>query len=1316
MSTSESKSNSSIPDKTNKDNKDNKEKDADELKIEFAKRIEKYLEGGNPSLRVDGKTKEFELRFGINTKNGGGRPISKLDYDNVVKQIMSQGFSTKNADGLEMLRIYSEYTDKQTGQVRVSNIRAELLGVDMIQEYCKSNSLDKIALNSLKHTNKVKFTKKVSPKGEDGRFQRPIDFNDMNFRVAYQFEQDFNITSPFINNIVSKWTDNKKNFRNINRVRFEHPELPVFVDISIIRTNKKSNKVPILTYTIQDSKVFENTPSYEIELELDNSRVGMGTNYESGEQIMGALRKCIRMILSGIQGSNYPIPFSERNHVYTSYMTMLHGKDAADGFKRISPANFIGPDSYTLQLENIVSDNSDTNVPNIRQDYSVTDKADGDRKMLFVNEEGRIYYIDKNMNITFTGCKTAEKTIFMSLIDGEHIKYDKTRNFINLYAAFDIYFVGNKNVRTKSFMYDSLDKEEGENEDGNQKEKFSINDYRLPLLNKFVSLLKPSSILKENNIRWKEITDPKTGLTKKWVNRDTFKSVMTKPEANPACGLRVECKKFYFTSPQTTIFEGCSEIISSVKDGLVEYITDGLIFTPSKTGVASNKKGEAGPLEKSTWDMSFKWKPVESNTVDFLVSVEKDKSGRDKISNVFQEGTSTNNSDAIIQYKTLVLMCGFDPKKHGYENPYNDILHENLPSPSLKDENTNTYEPAQFRPTSPYDENAGLCNIMLKCDGENMLMMTEEGEYFEESNIVEFRYDKSKDSKWRWIPIRVRYDKTQKLLAGSREYGNAYHVANSNWHSIHNEITEDMIVSGNNIPDVANIGEGDVYYNQCHSDESKTIALRNFHNLFVKKKLITGVANAEDTLIDYAVGRGGDIAKWKSSKLSFVLGIDLYGENIMNPIDGACVRYLNECKKTSKLFYAVFMQGNTGLNIRNGKCFTSEKDKMVINALIGKGSKDATVLGKGVYKRYGVGESGFNISSCQFALHYYFENPLILHGFMQNIAENTKIQGYFISTCFDGKSVFDLLRDKEKGESYSFMTDPKYGPTKKICEIIKKYDESGFPDDENSIGYAIDVYQESINKVCREYLVNFEYFVRIMEDYGFTLITNDEAKQMGMPRNSGLFGELFAELENDVKMNPKLKKDFKQAIHMTSVEKNLSFMNRYCIFKKTTTVPAAKIAKLLLNAKKNSSMFDTDYDEDSELAEALETEQRLQSPIKGNITKLKAKIVLKPINENLDILSDSESSDDEFEPKESTRKIQTEKETEKDAEKEADKETEKETEKDADKETEKETDKETDKETEKDAEKETEKETETPVKTKTAKAKPPSKSKKPTKK
>ena len=144
------------------------------------------------------------------------------------------------------------------------------------------------------------------------------------------------------------------------------------------------------------------------------------------------------------------------------------------------------------------------------------------------------------------------------------------------------------------------------------KKKFDINDYRLPLLNKFVNILKPSSILKENNAIWKEVVS-KNG-SKKWLDFRSGKVQTTEPIKNPACGLRIECKKFYFTSPQTSIFEGCSEIITMVKDGLFEYITDGLIFTPSKTGVASSKPGEAGPLEKTTWNMSFKWKPIESNT------------------------------------------------------------------------------------------------------------------------------------------------------------------------------------------------------------------------------------------------------------------------------------------------------------------------------------------------------------------------------------------------------------------------------------------------------------------------------------------------------------------------------------------------------------------------------------------------------------------------------------------------------------------------------------------------------------------------------
>ena len=143
-----------------------------------------------------------------------------------------------------------------------------------------------------------------------------------------------------------------------------------FSSISVLYAPiKNPTKVPMLTYTIQDSKLFENTPTYEIELEVDNTRVGVGTNYETGEKLMGALRKCIRMVLSGIQGSNYPIPFSERNRVYESYMKMLHGKEEYEA-KRKQENIFDGfhwAGFIHITTGKQVAENPDTNVHNIRK-------------------------------------------------------------------------------------------------------------------------------------------------------------------------------------------------------------------------------------------------------------------------------------------------------------------------------------------------------------------------------------------------------------------------------------------------------------------------------------------------------------------------------------------------------------------------------------------------------------------------------------------------------------------------------------------------------------------------------------------------------------------------------------------------------------------------------------------------------------------------------------------------------------------------------------------------------------------------------------
>jgi mRNA (guanine-N7-)-methyltransferase len=313
--------------------------------------------------------------------------------------------------------------------------------------------------------------------------------------------------------------------------------------------------------------------------------------------------------------------------------------------------------------------------------------------------------------------------------------------------------------------------------------------------------------------------------------------------------------------------------------------------------------------------------------------------------------------------------------------------------------------------------------------------------------------------------------------------------------------------------------------------------------LYVKKRLITGVAKEGDTLIDYAVGKGGDIPKWKQSGLRFVFGIDYSIDNIVNQYDGACVRYLNERKQTPELFDALFVAGNSSLNIRDGTAFVTAKEKAVANSVFGN-AKLNSELGKAVTKSHGIGKSGFNISSCQFALHYFFENNSVLHNFLRNVAECTRVDGFFIGTCFDGVSVFEKLKNMEK---FSIMVDDTL-----IFEIQKKFSQTGFVSDDTSVGYAIKVFQESINNYVTEYLVNFNYFVRLMENYGFKLLSNEEAKHHGFPSGSGLFTELFAQMKKDG--NPG---------EMSEKEKTISFLNRYFIFRKTHDVNAEKVAKTL---------------------------------------------------------------------------------------------------------------------------------------------------------
>ena len=1088
-----------------------------------------YLE--SKSALEHNQNQELEVKFGTR----GIRRITKIDFDNVIKQLLANNF---------------KFQEKSKYYLRIitDNIRTEIIGLKNIQEYCRTNKLPAEITNE-----GYNFTeKKPYNTGENGA-STTVNFDDFNFRVSYNIETSLSPSNPVIENLLKTWTDNKKFYRLINRFTMKHDEYPALIDLSIIRESTRDSHSED-KYNLKDSNIFNQNQKYEIEIELENDAIdNIDKTLLTSDLLDKLLKKITKYVLSGLQETNYPTSYTEQNQVINSYLQLIK-KEQYRPTQTVNPRDYIGPSSSTLQMINIAQINDDAKIVNIRNNYTVTDKADGDRKMLYISSIGKIYLITTLMNIQFTGAETKNKELFNSLLDGEHIKHNKKSQFINLYAAFDIYFIGRKDVRTLEFFPAQIDDIQTK--------------FRLPILTNLIKSLEPVLINSKN-----------------------------------LAPIRIDKKKFYETNVKQSIFAGCNTIQEHVKQGLYEYVTDGLIFTPMNLGVGIDKPGHEPKPYKVTWQYSLKWKPVEFNTIDFLITTKKLPTGAEYIGNIFKSGINTSTSDQIVQYKTIILRVGFDESKHGYINPCENIINDDLPSTENIDDE-NTYKPVQFFPTNPYDPDAGITNVSLRQDDSSeKQMFTEENEVIEDNTIVEFRYDVIRDKQWRWIPLRIRYDKTAEYRTGHKNYGNAYHVAQSNWHSIHNPITIPMITSGKDIPD--EFGDDDIYYNKVQGN-THTKALRDFHNLYVKNKLVRSVANSGNTLIDYAVGKGGDIPKWISAKLQFVFGIDLSRDNIENRLDGACARYLNYKKKFRIMPDALFIQGNANLNIKSLQSQYTEKGKQITKAIFGEGPKDEQILGKGIFKSYGKGADGFNISSIQFAIHYMFENANTLHNFLTNISECTQLGGYFIGTSYDGKKIFDLLKDKKQNDSLIIMDREK---NNKLLEITKHYDRDEFVDNISCLGYAINVFQESINKTFREYLVNYDYLTSILENYGFVPLTVEEARQLNLTSGIGNFNQLFDLMSSEIKKDPKKKNDYGTAYKMTAEQRRISFLNKYFIFKKVRNVD--------INDIKVGLVQETPSEVKQKVEESLVAQQEVKSVIAKAktetqvITKGKKKMKLK---------------------------------------------------------------------------------------------------------
>ena len=1111
-------------------------------KNNFSKSLIEYLRLYTLSSQ---DTDELELRFGTNYSN----KITRIDFDNVIKKLKVNNYTCVSPNGKYHLNIQNEFLDERSGRLRMSNIRTEIKGLMNIKKYCKKNTFNLEIPEQY-----VSFLQKQIKESTGKTRLVALDNKDYEFRVNYKSENRLASEYPLVRNMLNNWNNTKKTFRLIKRFTFKKEGCPFKFDLSVLRTSKwdyQSRKY-ITESTVQKSNLFNNMETYEIEIEFVNDDAKSMMHLDLKKE----LTKGIKLVLSGLQQTNFPISYTEQKAVVYNFVKLtsnstneyLFVNDKKGHNMRKNRKNFIGPSSITLETENAAPNIEDLNVPNIHAPYTVTDKADGTRKLLYIGQKGKIYMVDINMNVQYTGLLTKDNAYYNSVLDGEHIIHDKYGKYLNLYMCFDIYFKKGEDYRYYPLIYrDNLKFDD---------KKYNTGLSRLEVLNKFVKGITLLSIVKDK-----------------------------KPPMD------IKVKTFYSNrnakNEKIHLFRSCKELLDGMEDGsMFDYETDGLIFTPIDKSVGSSQLGVLG--FQKTWKHSFKWKPPQYNTIDFLIVTKKTETGRDKIKHIFQEGNDmVNSNNQMLQYKTIELRVGFNSSQHGFVNPCQDVIDGKFPENLTYD--NRDYKPVPFFPTEPSPSfKVHLCNIPLS-DGN--MFIEDNTETFEDKTIVEFKYVKENEKYWQWVPIRVRHDKTADYRSGNKNFGNAYHVANGVWKSIHNPITRNML-SGIDGFDLEN---NEVYYKQQNT-RTNTRSLRDFHNKYVKHLLITNAAKHKDTLIDMSVGRAGDMWKWYQSNLDFVLGLDLSKMNLENRKDGACARYLKFKSKYRKAPKCLFINADSGRNLRNGNGILDPKGVQIMDAIYGKGSKDKEVLGKVVYENHGICKEGFDVVSNMFSTHYFFENVEILNEYLRNISENCKTNGYFIGTCYDGVKVFNMLKAKSYGESEYIIENKQ-----KMWEIKKMYQQDKFPSNINSVGFRVDVYQESINKTFPEYLVNFDYFKILLELYGFSPIDADECKQFGIFTGIDSFQRLFNKMGNDIENKEMSKKRIGDSLNLSDNEKKISFLNNYFIFKKTRNVDAANVFKIQMEKANNT------IDKNKERIQKMKNNKMV---IKRSVVKLKRKIRL----------------------------------------------------------------------------------------------------------
>uniref|UniRef100_A0A6C0L843 mRNA (guanine-N(7))-methyltransferase n=1 Tax=viral metagenome TaxID=1070528 RepID=A0A6C0L843_9ZZZZ len=829
---------------------------------------------------------------------------------------------------------------------------------------------------------------------------------------------------------------------------------------------------------LNKAKIINKTQKYEFYIDITNT---------DKDNIIPAIIK----MEQALHLNSFIISKNQQAEVIKDYGALVKGDIYTRRYDDKKPP-LLTPKPFTLERMNMLNPSDYEHgygITSILSEYTVTEKADGERLLMYINSIGGVYLINNSHQVIDTGLKSPSE-LYNSLIDGEYIVCNKRKDnsSVGLYASFDIYYYNGNKITQLPLISNGSSK-------GDKGESRESRDSRYNYLLKTKQLLKGKSEFAIDYI-------VKEHLYSEDILGDC-KNILTNAFAYP-------------------------------------YEIDGLIFTPAKLAVFSNYANKPEPLtEKLGWDKVLKWKPPEQNSIDFLVK---------RVDNITIDTVNYAEFKLYVGYNVSQIenYTMKDVFNYIYKfKQFKDNIKEREKYICRLFKPEYYYEKGIDSSLVKIRANKEIrCDNGDKMDDETIV----EFNYDSSEPIPSMRW---KPMRVREDKTRIyRQGILSKTL---NDFSVACNIWRSihNPISQNNIIGNEVIVNNMDVAELS--ATDIYYSRTLQNDARLSHQMLVFHNHGVKEMLYSkptrkgsivelacGQGGDLNRWIknDYRFVLGVDLVK-----------NNIYSPNhgAYSRLLRERKRFFINMKNNPNVRFPdmVFAVGDCAKPIRTGECAINEDpaidDKESYNVLkmvFSKGNKNNDtqfnrIIGKGL--------NGFDACSCMFGIHYFFKNEEMLDGFLLNVYQLLNDGGVFFCTFMDGEKIENDIESNggDKIEGFKKLSMRKEDRGEPIWAIIRCYDK----EETSKYNKKINVFIETTGKLIPEYVVSYKFLVDKCKDYGLYI------KETEM--FSDTFNRLKGNLEGIKDTNENLYKAINEL--ETDVNKDLkrfSSFNRWCIFEK----------------------------------------------------------------------------------------------------------------------------------------------------------------------